>query len=275
MSIVTDPSPANVERGYANAELIACVLARDFRDGEIGAVGAASQISMAACKLAIATHAPNFNWICGGSGAINSTFPKLLKSAADPRNLFGAECRVSMEDTVDIEVRGKCDFACYGGMQVDKYGNLNMLCIGDWDKPTVRGPGGVGLSLSAAFKRYYIFLAHHDPRILVEKVDYISGPGFWDGTDEREKYIQPGAQGPVLCVTPLSVFDFDPATKTMRLKSVHPGVTVEHVLAQTGFRPILPDVVPETEPPSELELNLLRNYIDRDGVLRALIPSGA
>jgi glutaconate CoA-transferase, subunit B len=257
---------------YAVAELMACVMARDFRDGELGAMGAASQIPMAAAKLARATHAPNLNWLSGGSGAINSKLPYLVQSAADYRNLFGAECRLSMEDIVDIEVRGRCDFSCYGAIQVDKHGNMNMLAVGaDYKHPKVRGPGSVGLSLSAAFRRFYIYLTHHDPRILVEKVDYISGPGFWDGSLERDKYVQPGAMGPCLCVTPLGVFDFDENKREMRLKSVHPGVNVELLLSRTGFCPIVPANVPETEPPRPEERRLLREVIDREGILRRLI----
>lgn len=259
------------QKDYAVAELMACVMARDFNDGEFGAMGAASQIPMAAAKLACTTHAPNLNWLSGGSGAINSKLPYLIKSAADYRNLVGAECRLSMEDIVDIEVRGRADFSCYGAIQVGKRGNLNMLAVGDYKKPKVRGPGSVGLSLAAAFKRFYIYLTHHDPRILVEKVDHISGPGFWDGTPERDKYVQPGATGPWLCVAPLAVFDFDRQRREMRLKTVHPGVTVDQVLAQTGFRPLLPEKVGTTEPPREEEMRLLRDVIDREGVLRALI----
>ena len=265
---------ARAHTDYAVAELMACVMARDFKDGELGAMGAASQIPMAAAKLARATHAPNLNWLSGGSGAINSKLPYLVQSAADYRNLFGAECRLSMEDIVDIEVRGRCDFSCYGAIQVDKHGNLNMLAVGkDYRHPKVRGPGSVGLSLSAAFRRFYIYLTHHDPRILVEKVDFISGPGFWDGTPERDKYVQPGALGPCLCVTPLGVFDFDPAKREMRLKSVHPGVSVEHLLSQTGFRPIVPANVGETQPPGAEEMRLLREVIDREGILRRMIRS--
>jgi glutaconate CoA-transferase subunit B len=256
---------------YAVAELMACVLGRDFRDGEFGAMGAASQVPMAAAKLARALHAPNLNWLSGGSGAINSKLPYLIKSAADYRNLFGAECRLSMEDIVDIEVRGRADFSCYSGIQVDKYGNLNMLAIGDYARPKMRGPGSVGLSLAAAFKRFYIYIADHSTRRLVDKVDYISGPGFCDGTKERDRYVQPGATGPCLCITPLAVFDFDPETRTMRLKSVHRGVSVDEVLSRTGFMPVMPDTVPETPPPTEAEMRLLRDVIDREGVLRDLI----
>jgi glutaconate CoA-transferase, subunit B len=258
-------------KDYAIAELMACVLSRELKNGELGAMGAASQIPMAATKLAIATHAPDLNWLAGGSGAINSQLPYLVESAADPRNLMGADCRLSMEDIVDTECGGHFDWVCYGAIQVDRRGNLNMMAIGDYKKPTVRGPGSVGLSLAGAFGRYFIYLAHHDKRNLVERVDFISGPGFCDGGPERDAMVQPGARGPVLCVTPLCVFDFDPDLRTMRLKSVHPGVTVEDVLARTGFTPIMPDQVEVTAQPTLEEMRLLRDVIDREGVLRKLI----
>ena len=258
-------------RNYAPAELMACVLARDLKDTDFGAMGAASQIPMAAAKLARATHAPNLTTLTGGSGAINSRLPYLLGSAADYRNQFGAECKLSMEDTVDIEVRSLGSFSCYSALQVDKFGNLNMLAIGDYKKPKMRGPGSLGLSLTAAFQRYYIYIRHHQRRNLVERVDHISGPGFVDGSRERDRYVQPRAKGPALVITPLAVFDFDPTSRQMRLKSVHPGVSVEEVLGRTGFTPIMPDhAVPETEPPSPVEFDLLRNTIDVEGVLRTL-----
>ena len=260
------------KRNYAIGELMTCVMARDFKDGELGAMGAASQVPMAAARLARAMHAPNLNWLSGGSGAINSKLPYLMRSAADYRNLFGGECRLSMEDIVDLEVRGRADFSCYGAIQVDKYGNLNMLCVGDYARPQMRGPGSVGLSLAAAFRRYYIYLQHHDRRIFVDRTDYISGPGFIDGSPERDEYVQPGAEGPCLVVTPLAVFDFDSDTRHMRLKSVHEGIDVQEVIDKTGFTPILPDHVPETTPPNEEELRLLRDVIDRERALRTLAP---
>jgi len=251
---------------------MAVVLSREMRDGEFGALGAASQIPMAAVKLAKLTHAPNLSWLCGGSGAINSRLPRLLQSAADYRNLFGAEYRTSMEDVVDLEMRGRVHFAFLGGMQIDQFGNSNMVCIGNYHRPTVRGPGTVGLIFTAAFGRVYLYLHHHSPQILVEKVDFISGPGFYDGSKIRDEFVNKNARGPCMVLTPLALFDFEETSRKMRLCSVHPGSTVEQVLNRTGFRPLLRDPVTETKPPTEEELRLLRTYVDPEGVLRGLIP---
>ena len=257
-----------ITNDVAPAEVIACVLARHFVDEEIAALGAASQLAMAAVKLAQRMHAPNLSWMSGGSGAINSQLPLLLESAADYRNLFGAEYRYSMEDAVDLQMRGRLSTGLLGGMQVDKFGNLNLVCAGDYDHPDVRGPGSVGLPFAAAFGRLFIYLQHHDPRVLVEKVDFVSGPGH---SPERAKWVVPGSTGPYLIVTPLALFDFNTPDRSARLVSVHPGVTVREVLAKTGFKPTLADPVVETQPPSEEELRILRGEIYRNGVLRRLI----
>src|SRR3990170_5459866 len=145
-----------VRNDAAPAEVIACVLARHLVDEEIAALGAASQVAMAAVKLARRTHAPSLCWMSGGSGAINSQLPLLLESAADSRNLFGAEYRYSMEDAVDLQMRGRVHTAFLGGIQVDKFGNLNMVCVGDYGQPKMRGPGSVGLPFAAAFGRLFI-----------------------------------------------------------------------------------------------------------------------
>ena len=252
----------------APAEIMACVLARGLIDGELAAVGAASQIPMAAIKLARMTHAPNIDWMCGGSGAINSELPMLLDSAADYRNLFGAEYRNSMEDVVDLEMRGRSHTVFYGGIQVDRFGSVNMVCVGDYDNPRLRGPGSVGLSLAGAFGRMFIYLHHHDARILVDKVDFVSGAGH---SPDRARWAVPISTGPELIVTPLAVFDFASESGEARLVTVHPGVSVDEVLEHTGFAPHLAEPVAETVLPSAEELYVLRNEIDRDGVLRRLI----
>ncbi len=259
---------SSVNNGVAPAERIACVLARQLEDEEIAALGAASQLAMAAVKLARRMHAPNLSWLCGGSGAINSQLPLLLESAADYRNLFGAEYRYSMEDAVDLQMRGRISTAFLGGIQVDKFGNLNMVCAGNYDRPAMRGPGSVGLPFAACFGRTIIYIQHHDPRVLVDKVDFVSGPGH---SPQRAKWTIPSSRGPYLIVTPLAVFDFNTPDKQARLVSVHPGVTVEEVLGKTGFKPLLAEPVIETEPPSAEELRILRSEIDRNGVLRRLI----
>ena len=157
-----------------------------------------------------------------------------------------------------------------GGLQIDAYGNTNLIGIGsDFRHLKMRGPGGVGTaSMATNIGRYYLWVNAHTKQTLTERLDWRSSYGFGDGgADARSKLHLPGG-GPRLCITPLCVFDFEEQTKRMRLKSVHPGVTVEQVLANTGFAPIVPDTVPQTPPPTAEQIALLRSRIDVDGVLR-------
>jgi glutaconate CoA-transferase, subunit B len=259
------------DESYAPAELMAAVLSRELCDDDFGAVGAAAQIPMCAMRLAQRTHAPNLWTLYGGSGAVNSKLPGLLESAADYRNLTGAEYRAPLNDIIDYEFTGRFTVCFLGGMQVDQYGAMNMVCIGDYARPRVRGPGTVGLAFTAAFQRVVIYVQHHNPRIFVPRVDFVSGPGHRDA-DALAAYRLPWAQGPVLVVTPLAVLDFATPDRRLRLRSVHPGHIADEVAAQTGFPLAMPDPVPTTEPPTPEQLRIIREELDPDGVLRRLIP---
>jgi glutaconate CoA-transferase subunit B len=127
----------------------------------------------------------------------------------------------------------------------------------------------VGTStLSTHVGRYYILLNSHSRRTFVERCDYISAFGWGDGDpDSRRKLGLPGG-GPRYCVTPLCVMDFTDDTKRLRLKSLHPGVTVEQVRDNTGFELIVPDDVPTTPLPSAEQLEIIRTRADQRGALR-------
>ena len=157
-----------------------------------------------------------------------------------------------------------------GGLQIDAFGNTNLIGIGaDFKHLKMRGPGGVGTaSMATNIGRYYLYVNNHSKQTLTERLDWRSSFGYGDGgADARKKLGLPGG-GPRFCITPLCIFDFEEESKRMRLKSVHPGVTVEQVLASTGFQPVVPDNVPTTPAPTEEQVALLRNRIDVEGVLR-------
>jgi glutaconate CoA-transferase, subunit B len=154
-----------------------------------------------------------------------------------------------------------------GGLQVDKYGNINLLGIGGpYPNLKVRGPGSVGtLWLGAA--QTNVFLEHHNKRLFVEKVDYVTGAGWLTGGDSRHKTLN-GRDGPRYVWTPIAVCDFTEDEHRMRLATVHPGYTVADVVANTGFELVIPPKVPTTTPPTDWELNELRTKVDRSGVLK-------
>ena len=157
-----------------------------------------------------------------------------------------------------------------GGIQVDPHGNTNLIGVGsDYQRLKFRGPGSVGTpTLTTHVGRYYIVLNSHNPRVFVPKCDFVStvcwGAG---GADARSRLGLPGG-GPKYCVTPLCIMDFSEDEKRLRLRSLHPGVSVEEVQRQTGFPLIVPPVVPTTERPSAEELKVLRERVDWVGALR-------
>ena len=116
--------------------------------------------------------------------------------------------------------------------------------------------------------RYYIVTDHHTPRVFVERCSVISALGFGDGSAAlREKLKLPG-KGPKYCITPLCVFDFAPDTNRMRLHSLHPRVPLDQVMDNTSFEPEVPDPIATTEPPTARELEILRQRVDPEGLLR-------
>jgi glutaconate CoA-transferase subunit B len=158
-----------------------------------------------------------------------------------------------------------------GALQIDGYGNSNLIGIGaNHAALKFRGPGAIGVCNATVMNsRFHLVVNAHDRRIFVPRCDFVSAYGWGSGgRDARTGLGLPGG-GPRYVVTPLCVMDFEEETKRMRIKSVHPGVTVDEVRENTGFDLIVPERVPVTEPPSERELAVLRTRIDARGVLRS------
>lgn len=255
---------------YSMAELMAVVMSRalEKNDGTVGGVGMGATIPMAAVRLATMTVAPNIYWFCGSSGGFNPTFDHVPLTSADARALYGAEATQKMQDIVDMGGRGRWGFGFHGGMQIDKYGNANLIGIGPYGDMKVRGPGSVGLVWAGRMRNAYLFTWHHNRSIFVEKVDYLCGPGWMSGGDSRYEALGAGADGPDLVFSPICIMDFHEKTRAMRLVSVHPGYSVNDVVAHTGFELIIPAEVPLTSVPTARELFMLRNFVDRGRLLK-------
>jgi glutaconate CoA-transferase subunit B len=264
------PADPGTDR-FSMAEMMAVEMSRNLAadDGTLGGVGAGASIPMAAVRLATMTVAPNLWWFCGGSAGLNPTFSELPMTAHDPRAAIGSEGRTPMQRAVDLGMRGTLwGWGFSGGMQIDKHGNCNLIGIGPYDKLKVRGPGSVGTLWTATQTKYYLFTWHHNPRVIVDQVDFVSSPGYLQGGDSRWKYCRAASKGPALVYTPMCVMDFEDGTKRLRLRSVNPGYGVDEVIRATGCELIVPRDVAQTAEPTEHELYLLHNHIDRNRVLR-------
>ncbi len=244
---------------YSPTEMIVTAMAREFRDGEVVVMGAVPAIPLAACRLAKAMHAPDLSYIVGGSGTVNSkAFPA---SSCDP--ILGQDAiALPLPDVVLLEGRGDAlDVFCAGGLQIDAHGNCNLIVVGDWASPALRGPGTVGLPFLPVTRRSVIYTTAHNPKTLVERVDFVSGPGHASGAGQARDYRK---EGPSLVVTPMAKLDFHDGR--MRLRSLHPGHTETEVREATGFEFGSGYSIGVTEPPSDEELSILRD-IDTQRVL--------
>ncbi len=147
-----------------------------------------------------------------------------------------------------------------GASQVDAFGNQNISCIGDWSRPRsqllgVRGAPGNTVNHATSY-----WVREHSRRVFVREVDLVCGVGnnrAAGGPASARRYHDLR-----LVVSNLAVLDFGTPDGSMRLRSVHPGVAVSDVKAQTGFALAVPDHVPQTRVPGEEELRLIREVID-------------
>ncbi|OIP96001.1 hypothetical protein AUK40_05430 [Candidatus Wirthbacteria bacterium CG2_30_54_11] len=256
-----------MSKNYSTAQLMTCVIARDLSDSDRVAFGLHAGIGLGAALLAQKLHAPHLQI---RHGLHESLKPALSPSAwtAEKRT----ESRVSYFESHDEMLlwgnpTGSQTFSSVffiSGLQIDRYGATNLVGIRNQaSKPhiwLVRGPGSIGTPSAAWFcAKYYLFSFCHDLRTFVPKVDVVSVPG----TDRLRALGYP-KKFPRLCITPLGVFGWDNAEGTMKIISLHPGVTIDEVQERTGFELVRPDRVRTTEIPSSAEQKALKE-IDPKG----------
>jgi len=142
-----------------------------------------------------------------------------------------------------------------GASQIDRYGNQNISCIGDWERPKRQLLGVRGAPVNTLNNPTSYWIPRHSRRVFVEKVDMVCGVGYDHAAGARYHRIP-------RVVSDLGVFDFATPDRSMRLASLHPGVTSEQVREATSFELAVPDDVPRTRPPTTEELRLIREVID-------------
>ena len=221
---------------------------------------------MVASMLAQQLHAPNL-LIVFEAGGVGPRIPTIPISVGDSRTFHRGVMAASMDYVMSCAQLGHIDYGFLGAAQIDHYGNLNTTVIGTHESPRVRLPGSGGANDVGSLCHRTIILMRHDRRRFVEKLDFLTTPGYLTGPSAREASGLPADSGPYLVISQLGVMGFDEETKRMKLVSVHPGIKVENVVENTGFELIIPNEVSMTELPSETELRLLRDKIDPEGIV--------
>ncbi len=247
---------------YTSAEMMTIVAARRIKDGDRVFVGVG--LPNLACNLARRLNAPNMQMIYE-SGVVGANPSRLPLSIGDPCLVTGAVCVCSMFEVFTFYLqKGLIDVGFLAAAQVDKYGNLNTTVIGEYHHPQVRLGGSGGACDIASLARQVLILLPHERRRLPERVDFITSPGFMSSRKERERLGLPGG-GPAAVITDKGILEFDEEGE-MVLVSIHPGVELEDVKANTGWDLKVSPQLTVTEPPTERELTVLRQEVDPEGI---------
>jgi len=220
-----------------------------------------------AAMLAQRTHAPDLLLVFE-AGGMGPQMPELAVSVGDSRTFYRAVSASSMHDVMSLSQLGYIDFGFLGAAQIDTYGNINTTVIGQHSAPTVRLPGSGGANDVGSFSGKLItIIAHQSRRTFVERLDFITTPGYLDGPGARERVGLSANTGPYRVVTQLGTYDFEPATKRIRLISLHPGISLEDVTENSAFDiPVLDDLAVTPEPTDE-SLRIMRQQLDPAGIV--------
>ena len=262
---------------FTLAELLTVNLARSFNDREVGFTGLVTggaaalygtSIPLAAMSLARQMHAPDLTILLAG-WSHNPDFGSLdvMPDSEFDAVLRDLPCEAQMMSYPGPWAikRGDIDFGFCSGVQVDRVGNINSVCVGDYHRPKVRLVGPIlQPEHMTLFGREYVMMPHHNARNFVDKVDYISGVGYPGGVAGRAALgLRHG--GPEWVITPKCIFDFDKEGGSIRVKSVH-SESDRDLQSHTGFE-VDTTNVSLTAPPTHEELECLRRQVDPKGIL--------
>jgi glutaconate CoA-transferase subunit B len=244
---------------YTLGELMVASAAREIRDGEVVFVG--MRLPLIAFVVAKKTHAPNAVGLFE-NGVIRSTpAPELIYTMADPANILGATQCLDMLGVMSLLQSGRVHLGFLGAAEVDRFGNLNSTEVRG-PKGLTRLPGSGGACDIASLAQRFVVLLEHSRDRLPERVSYVTSPGNGDGAGWRER-VGLAWGGPAAAITTKGVLRFDKDGEAY-LSSAHPGVEIDHIVFNTGWKLRVPVEVKCTPEPTAEELKAIREY-DKDG----------
>lgn len=258
---------------YTLSELMVAAAAREIRDGEVVFVG--MRLPLIAFVVAKRTHAPSAIGLFE-NGVVRSTpAAELIYTMADPPNILGATQCLDMLGVMSLLQSGRVDLGFLGAAEVDRFGNLNSTQVGGHgfsraeaapkksgalapEEQMVRLPGSGGACDIASLAKRFVVLMEHSRRRLPERVSYITSPGNGEGTGWRERVGLPRG-GPAALITTRAILRFGQDGEAY-LASVHPGVRVQDVVANTGWMLRVAGDAGLTPEPTAAELAAIREY---------------
>jgi len=247
---------------YTPQELMVAVASREIRDGDLVFVG--MRLPILAYAVARNAHAPTARGLFEVGLMRDQAAAAFLGTMGDPPNVAGALWATRMSNAMALMAQGNVDLGFIGGAEVDRFGNLNTSYVSDPRKPSVKLPGSGGGADIAILSRRWVTLMSHERRRLVDRVSFITSPGYGDGTPGWRKRNGLLGGGPVSIITTLGVLRFPEGGGEAYLASFHPGQTVDDVRGNTGWELKVADDVSETSEPTKSELEAIRHF-DPDG----------
>jgi glutaconate CoA-transferase subunit B len=234
--------------------LMVVAAAREIRDREVVFVG--MRLPLLAFGLAKRTHAPSAIGLFENGLVRDRVPPADLYTMSDAPNISGAAWATSLVDIMYLLQRGDVTLGFIGGAEVDRFGNINTSLIGTAEAPFVKLPGSGGGADIACLAHRLVSLMEHDRRRLRERVDFVTSPGYGDGTPGwrgRQGLVR---GGPSAVITTLGVLRF--TNGEAYLASYHPFTTASAVQAATGWPLRVAEDCAATPAPTADELRLIR-----------------
>jgi glutaconate CoA-transferase subunit B len=238
-------------------EVMVVAGSREIREDDVVFVG--MRLPLLAFQLAKSTNAPHAIGIFENGILRDRPSDDPLYTMADNPNIEGAIWTTSMMDIMSLLQNGRVSLGFIGGAEVDRFGNLNTTYVGGRENVRIRLPGSGGGSDIASLSKRLVILMNHEKRRFLRKVSYCTSPGFGDGRGWRERTGLRG-EGPCAVITNKGILRFDSETGEMSLDSLHPGVTVEEVLENTGWELKVSKRIKKTKPPTRSELRIIRKF---------------
>ena len=237
---------------------------RLITDGSVLMVG--TQWPIIVSLFAKSLHAPTAT-ICYEGGIILNKVPdRIPLFTADPVLNSSSALLGSSFDTLGAVLHGgRADMALLSAASVDRYGNINTTCIGDYTSPKIRFGGSGGACDFGSLAPKTVIILEHDRQRFPERVDFITTPGHLRGNGDRVKAGLRPTTGPYAVVTTLGLFHFDEQGE-MILKAYNPDVTIQEVKEGVQWDLRIHREVQPLDPPNETELRVLREQIDPDGM---------
>lgn len=248
---------------YSIQELMIIAAAREIADGELVFVG--MRLPITAYGVARLTHAPNAVGLFECGIARYAPADDMLYTMGDPPNQLRAAWSAGLVPVMSQLQRGRVDAGFIGGAEIDRFGNVNTSYIGGHERPAVKLPGSGGAADIATMSKRLLVIMNHEKRRLVDKVGYVTSPGYLNGGDGRARAGLAG--GPAALITDRAILRPHGPDNELHLASVHPGHDIDEIRDNTGWDlKTVPDPQ-QTPAPTKQEMEAL-HAIDKDGFWR-------